>query len=362
MVYYPTSPLVLQQIFFMANKLTKFELDGGIYLSMVKPMKEKLKKYFEKMTSVITCAVALNSCFNVSWVELLIETISTNLKFFDDSHATKAKQWFNESLEGLYNLYYTKYGNPTTQPTSGASSSGASSGNQMTNLLNKLKNRSNKRARNGHSLTSEYERITWTQERKQHTSNLENALDFEEEILDAEVLENEAIPLSDEEITLDAASQELLIETISMNLKFFDDSHATKAKKWFNESLEGLYNLYYTKYDNPTTQPTSGASSSGAISGNQMTNLLNKLKDRSNKRARNDRSLTSEYERITWTQERKQHTSNLENALDFEEEILDAEVLENEAIPLSDEEITLDAASQGSGGEEFDYDMTNLSE
>ncbi|GKB94637.1 hypothetical protein Tco_0980774 [Tanacetum coccineum] len=50
-------------------------------------------------------------------------------------------------------------------------------------------------------------------------------------------------------------------------------------------------------------------------------------------------------------QERKQHTSNLENALNFEEEILDAEVLENEAIPLSDEEIALDAASQGSGGE-----------
>ncbi|GJZ68253.1 zinc finger BED domain-containing protein RICESLEEPER 2 [Tanacetum coccineum] len=61
-------------------------------------------------------------------------------------------------------------------------------------------------------------------------------------------------------------------------------------------------------------------------------------------------------------QKRKQHTSNLENALDFEEEILDAEVLENESIPLSDEEIALDAASQGSGGEEFDYDLTNLSE
>ncbi|GJV66746.1 hypothetical protein Tco_1482255 [Tanacetum coccineum] len=50
------------------------------------------------------------------------------------------------------------------------------------------------------------------------------------------------------------------------------------------------------------------------------------------------------------SQERKQHTSNLENALDFEEEILDAEVLANEVIPLSDEKITLDAASQGSGG------------
>ncbi|GJZ97241.1 hypothetical protein Tco_0669694 [Tanacetum coccineum] len=65
-------------------------------------------------------------------------------------------------------------------------------------------------------------------------------------------------------------------------------------------------------------------------------------------------------------QERKQYTSTLENAINFEYEILDAEVQENEATPLSDEEIALDAASQGtvasgSGGEEpeFDYDLMN---
>ncbi|GKD59423.1 zinc finger BED domain-containing protein RICESLEEPER 2-like protein [Tanacetum coccineum] len=65
-------------------------------------------------------------------------------------------------------------------------------------------------------------------------------------------------------------------------------------------------------------------------------------------------------------QERKQHKSGLENPIDFEEEILDAEVQQNEAIPLSEEEIALDVASSegtmsgsGSGGEEVDYDMTN---
>nr|GEX30846.1 zinc finger BED domain-containing protein RICESLEEPER 2 [Tanacetum cinerariifolium] len=64
-------------------------------------------------------------------------------------------------------------------------------------------------------------------------------------------------------------------------------------------------------------------------------------------------------------QERKQDKSSLENPVDFEEEILDAEVQQNEAIPVSDEEILLDAASSedtmscsGSGGEELDYDMT----
>nr|GFB47375.1 zinc finger BED domain-containing protein RICESLEEPER 2 [Tanacetum cinerariifolium] len=65
-------------------------------------------------------------------------------------------------------------------------------------------------------------------------------------------------------------------------------------------------------------------------------------------------------------QDRKQNKSSLENPVDFEEEILDAEVKQNEAILLSDEKITLDAANNegtmsgsGSGGEEVDYDKTN---
>ncbi|GKD90372.1 hypothetical protein Tco_1365879 [Tanacetum coccineum] len=65
-------------------------------------------------------------------------------------------------------------------------------------------------------------------------------------------------------------------------------------------------------------------------------------------------------------QERKQDISTLKNALDFEDEVLDAEVQENEVTPLFDEEIALDAAIQGtvasgSGGEEpeFDYNLTN---
>ncbi|GJX50258.1 zinc finger BED domain-containing protein RICESLEEPER 3 [Tanacetum coccineum] len=70
-------------------------------------------------------------------------------------------------------------------------------------------------------------------------------------------------------------------------------------------------------------------------------------------------------------QERKQDKPTLETPVDFEEEILDAEVQENKAIPLSDEEIALDAASSegymsrpGSVGEKGDYgyDMTNYHE
>ncbi|GJT37043.1 zinc finger BED domain-containing protein RICESLEEPER 2 [Tanacetum coccineum] len=171
-----------------------------------------------------------------------------------------------------------------------------------------------------------------------------------------------------------------------------DNSQTTRAKQWFNESLEGLYNIYYTKYGNPT-QSTSGASSSRASSGNPMTNLLNRLKEKSNKRARNDRSLSSEYERYV-NEDFISHLEPYEFAVTsvasesafstsgrmlsirrtrltptslemyFEEEILDTEVQENEAIALSDEEIALDAASEtrsngsGSKGEEFDYDLT----
>nr|GEW27379.1 zinc finger BED domain-containing protein RICESLEEPER 2-like [Tanacetum cinerariifolium]GEW77042.1 zinc finger BED domain-containing protein RICESLEEPER 2-like [Tanacetum cinerariifolium]GEX51000.1 zinc finger BED domain-containing protein RICESLEEPER 2-like [Tanacetum cinerariifolium] len=221
------------------------------------------------MPPIITCAAALNPCFNVHGVELLIESISTDLEFFDDSYATKAKKWFNDSLKGLYNIYYAKYGNPITESSSGTSSSRASGGNQMSRLLNRLQEHTKKKAKNDPSLSSEYERdvnsnfVTlldnsefaafyllgfWkanesmfpvlsrmamdiisvqatsvasesafstsgrdhldAQERKQHKSGLENPIDFKEEILDAEVQQNEAIPLSEEEIALDVASSE----------------------------------------------------------------------------------------------------------------------------------------------------------
>nr|GFA64659.1 hypothetical protein [Tanacetum cinerariifolium] len=65
-------------------------------------------------------------------------------------------------------------------------------------------------------------------------------------------------------------------------------------------------------------------------------------------------------------QERKQDKSSLKNPVDFEEDILDVEVQQNEAISLSEQEIALDVASSegtmsgsGSGGENVDYDMTN---
>ncbi|GJX06847.1 zinc finger BED domain-containing protein RICESLEEPER 2 [Tanacetum coccineum] len=60
--------------------------------------------------------------------------------------------------------------------------------------------------------------------------------------------------------------------------------------------------------------------------------------------------------------ERKQDKSPLEIPLDFKEDVLDDEVQRNEAIPLSDVEIALDASSEGTlspGGPQYDYMMSN---
>nr|GEZ53284.1 RNA-directed DNA polymerase, eukaryota [Tanacetum cinerariifolium]GEZ53623.1 RNA-directed DNA polymerase, eukaryota [Tanacetum cinerariifolium] len=57
----------------------------------------------------------------------------------------------------------------------------------------------------------------------------------------------------------------LLIETIGMDSEFFDDGHASKANKWFNDSLEGLYNIYYAKYGNPITESRSEVLHRGSV-------------------------------------------------------------------------------------------------
>ncbi|GJY42255.1 zinc finger BED domain-containing protein RICESLEEPER 2-like protein [Tanacetum coccineum] len=198
--------------------------------------------------------------YNLDVLQVLIESISTDLEFFDDEFATKGKDRFKTYLEGLYNIYYLKYGQPNQSSNPVSSSDVSSSRNQMTNLLNKLKQ--HKKAKHDRLATSEYERYVksdffshrltkdlagydvlgfWkanestfpvisqmtrdilsvqatsmalelafstSAKRVQHTSNLENSLDFKEEILEEEVQEHEAIALSDEEVALDEAASE----------------------------------------------------------------------------------------------------------------------------------------------------------
>ncbi|GKA88776.1 hypothetical protein Tco_0810540, partial [Tanacetum coccineum] len=63
--------------------------------------------------------------------------------------------------------------------------------------------------------------------------------------------------------------------------------------------------------------------------------------------------------------ERKQDKCPLETPLDFEEGVFDDEVQQNEAIPLSDEEIALDASSEGimsPEGPRYDYMLSSEAE
>ncbi|GKB84484.1 zinc finger BED domain-containing protein RICESLEEPER 2-like protein [Tanacetum coccineum] len=135
---------------------------------MAKPMKAKLKKYFEKMPPIITCAAALNPCFNVHGVELLIEDISFDVLGF----------W--KSKESMFHVL----------------------SRMVMDVL---------------SVQATSDHLD-AQKCKQHISSLEGALDFKEEILTIEVQDNEATPLSDEEITLDAAPWHPVREEKSPNL------------------------------------------------------------------------------------------------------------------------------------------------
>ncbi|GJW11741.1 zinc finger BED domain-containing protein RICESLEEPER 2 [Tanacetum coccineum] len=81
----------------------------------------------------------------------------------------------------------------------------------------------------------------------------------------------------------------------------FDDSYATKGQKNGSptRSQKVLYNIL-TKYGNPTTTESSsggGGSSSRASHRNEVTTLLRRLKEHTNKKAWSDPSLSSEYER-----------------------------------------------------------------
>ncbi|GJZ96128.1 zinc finger BED domain-containing protein RICESLEEPER 2-like protein [Tanacetum coccineum] len=195
-----------------------------------------------------------------------------------------------------------KYEPPMDGSGGWGSSSRASHGNQATTLLRRLKEHKNKKARSDHSLSSEYERYVHS--------------DF---------------------VTM-------LQATEFENFEFLG----------FWKSKETMFPvLSRMAMDILSVQATSVASESAFSTSGRVLSI------------RRTRLTPASLEMCMClkdhldAQERKQDKSTLETPVDFEEEILDAEVQANEAIPLSDEEIALDAASSegsmsgpGSGGEE----------
>nr|GEZ09852.1 zinc finger BED domain-containing protein RICESLEEPER 2-like [Tanacetum cinerariifolium] len=133
------------------------------------------------MPLISTCAAALNTYFNVNRVDFLIESISLDLEFVDDGFASKSKSYFKESLEAFESAFSTSGRVLSIKRTRLTLAS--------LEMCMCLKNHLD------------------AKERKQDKYPLEIPLDFEEYVFDDEVQRNEAIPLSDEEITLDASNE-----------------------------------------------------------------------------------------------------------------------------------------------------------
>ncbi|GJS79785.1 zinc finger BED domain-containing protein RICESLEEPER 2 [Tanacetum coccineum] len=186
---------------------------------------------------------------------------------------------------------------------------------------------------------------------------------------------------------------EFLIESISTDLEFFDDSYATKAKKWFTDSFEDFVtHLQTTEFETFDVLGFWKAKETMFLVLSRMAMDILSVQATSvafeSPFSTSRRVLSIRRTRLTLAslemcmclkdhldaQKHKQDKSTLETPVDFEEEILDVEVQANEAIPLSDEEIVLDAASSegamsgpSSGGEEaeaeanYGYDVYPLS-
>ncbi|KAK1419827.1 hypothetical protein QVD17_29191 [Tagetes erecta] len=166
-VYYPTSPLVLNQLFLMANKLNEFQTKNEMFIAMVAPMLAKFKKYFAELPPVFTCAAAFNPCLNVPGVETLIDEITSDLGLAidDPTFSQKTKDIFHKSLQNMFDVYLSKYGSTSnihaSSSGSGSGSSSSSRRNPMLNLYNTLRNENTKRQR-GNTPSSELGRYSGT--------------------------------------------------------------------------------------------------------------------------------------------------------------------------------------------------------
>ncbi|GJS59067.1 zinc finger BED domain-containing protein RICESLEEPER 2 [Tanacetum coccineum] len=180
---------------------------------------------------------ALNSCFNLSGVDYLIENISRDLEFQDDSFATrtyKKKARNDPTMSSEYEQYlkadFVSHLHPKDFATFDVLGFWKAKENQFPVLSRMAMDILSVQASSvasesafstsGRLLTIRRTRLTPeslemcmclkdhldAQERKQDTSPLELPLDVEEGVFNVEVQQNEATQLTDQEIALDASS------------------------------------------------------------------------------------------------------------------------------------------------------------
>ncbi|GJU86620.1 zinc finger BED domain-containing protein RICESLEEPER 2 [Tanacetum coccineum] len=250
--------------------------------------------------------------FHVQSTDYLVEqfaglNISRDLEFEDDGFATRSLDWFHESFQGLYNMYYSKYGTNQTQSTSGGGSSSGVTRDPYARLLQGLTQHKKKKSRGDPTMSSEYEQYLKTD----FVSGLQPK---------------------------DFASYDV----------------------WFWKSKENQFPvLSRMAMDILSVQASSVASESAfSTSGRLLTIRRTRLTPESLEMCMCLKDHLDAHER-------KQNTSPLELPLDVEEGVFNDEVQQNEATQLTDQEIALDASSDGSlssGERRRDYMMSSGAE
>jgi hypothetical protein len=301
-VYYPTSYLVINQIWLICETLGEYEYEGVIFEKMIEAMKKKLKKYFEEVPLVFTCAAALNPLVNVSGVEVLLEKITADLGLYNDDpmFEMREKDRFNTHFKTLFMVYFQKYGSSSASSSAGSSffPTHQTSQNPVINMYNMIRNENSKRARGERASSNTSELVRYTSTNYLDTMGLEEMSTFD--ILDWWKTREEQYPV------LSAMARDLLSVQAS------------------------------------TVASESAFSTSGRVLSIRRTRLTPAslemcicLKDHLD------------------AHQRTQHTTSLElDALDFEQDIHNEEVEDGEVISLSDEEIQLDEAMRVNSSEE----------
>nr|GEV03549.1 transposase [Tanacetum cinerariifolium] len=186
------------------------------------------------MPPIITCAAALNPCFNVNGVDFLIESISSDLEFFNTCHRWlcsrfKSKEFATFDVLGFWKEKETMF--PvlsrmamdliSVQAPSIAFESAFSTSERVLSI------RRTRLTPASLEMCMSLKDHLDAKERKQDKCPLETPLDFED-VFDDEVQRNEAISLSDEEIALDAnASSE---DTLSPGGPQYDYMMSSEAE------------------------------------------------------------------------------------------------------------------------------------
>ncbi|GJV82442.1 zinc finger BED domain-containing protein RICESLEEPER 2-like protein [Tanacetum coccineum] len=138
-VYYPTSCLVLSQLYLMTRKLNEF---GMKFPNLTGPIKKKLIKYFKELLPVMICATALNLILNRFGDETIINNIAYDLGLTDEEDTFVSRQVasFNAAFDNIFQVYLNKYGSSASNIHSmhqeaGSSSCGSNASMQMYNRL-----------------------------------------------------------------------------------------------------------------------------------------------------------------------------------------------------------------------------------